>query len=493
MTRCLTLSCFLMLLLSAPPVEALDVPVAGRRLLLRGDGPGPAARSLRLLVRDAAITAPFPDPTLGATLIVSGGAEAGQCFAMIPLDPAAWTAVGGDGASRGYRYRVSSPGTQGVRSIVLRSGLLRVVARGSGWPCPLSAGAERTPLRVELRLAEGTRYCAAFGGEVKRNQAGLFRARGAAAPLACPSQELSVANLNLLHGLSCTDGANCRQDERIDLLFEWIAASGCPDVVTLQEIWQVMAPKIDARRQTVCPFPYEQLYTKVNTLDDEIVLSRYPAVSFTVTPLYIGFRHVTHARIDHPLGPVDVFTTHLASSSDLGPSPCGTVQPCPPECVTAGAATIRECQAFQMATLIEQVHDVPAPAVITGDFNAPPGSPEILRFTDRGWIDSYLAVGNPECDPATGVGCTSGRFDDGLAELELPASNETTRIDFAFLIPPAAGSCTLDPAADLDGDGKATRIFVDDPNPFAPSCGPAPLPICWPSDHEGSELDATCF
>ena len=62
-------------------------------------------------------------------------------------------------------------------------------------------------------------------------------------------------------------------------------------------------------------------------------------------------------------------------------------------------------------------------------------------------------------------------------------------------MPPAAGSdCAggIDPADDTDGDFTATRIFADDPNPFAPSCGPLPAAICWPSDHEGVELDLNC-
>jgi hypothetical protein len=50
----------------------------------------------------------------------------------------------------------------------------------------------------------------------------------------------------------------------------------------------------------------------------------------------------------------------------------------------------------------------------------------------------------------------------------------------------------LDPATDADGDGTATRIFADAPNPFAPTCGPSPDAICWPSDHEGAEMDLYC-
>ena len=93
------------------------------------------------------------------------------------------------------------------------------------------------------------------------------------------------------------------------------------------------------------------------------------------------------------------------------------------------------------------------------------------------------------------IGCTSGRESGDLSEIESPAANVGSRIDYTFLIPPGPGSAcagTLDGPSDADGDGTATRIFADDPNPFSPSCGPAPDPVCWPSDHEGTELDLNC-
>src|SRR6185295_15634629 len=101
----------------------------------------------------------------------------------------------------------------------------------------------------------------------------------------------------------------------------------------------------------------------------------------------------------------------------------------------------------------------------------------------------------PECAPLTGVGCTSGRLDDVLDQLESPAANEFERIDYIFLVRPGDGSvcqATLEGPTDQDGDGTTTRIFVDLPNPFGPACGPAPAPVCWPSDHEGAELDLEC-
>jgi endonuclease/exonuclease/phosphatase family metal-dependent hydrolase len=227
--------------------------------------------------------------------------------------------------------------------------------------------------------------------------------------------------------------------------------------------------------------------------DDEMLLSRYPIAAWKVQPLYRGFRTVQFARIDHPTGPVDVFSTHLASSSDGAQLPCEG--DCPAECIAAGAATVRECQSVVLAQFIVARHDVPGPAVATGDFNASPGGFVHNQFTGRGWTDVYLAAGNPECDLGTGVGCTSGREDEDVTELESPASNEDERIDYIFLIPPAGGSvcaATIDSRLDDDGDGIATRIFADDPNPFAPTCGPAPEQICWPSDHEGMQLDLNC-
>jgi hypothetical protein len=61
----------------------------------------------------------------------------------------------------------------------------------------------------------------------------------------------------------------------------------------------------------------------------------------------------------------------------------------------------------QVARFVEEHHGTPTPAIVTGDFNDDPGSFVTRQLVMRGWPDAYLAAGNPECDPATGVGCTS--------------------------------------------------------------------------------------
>lgn len=313
-------------------------------------------------------------------------------------------------------------------------------------------------------------------------------------------RDVTVAQLNLLHGTSglCPQSANCRLADRVALLYQWIARSGCPDVVTLQEVWRGALPLLQDGAGSACPFAYEvRSATAPDRLgpDESVVLSRYPVASIASQPLFPGFRKVVHAVVDHPLGALDVYTTHLASGADGATVPCDGPARCPDECFTAGAQTRRECQAVQMARHVEATHAGDAPAVITGDFNAEPGSFVHRQFVDRGWTDVYLAAGNPECDPASGRGCTSGRQDENLSELESPASHEVERIDYIFLVPPRNGfpcRARLDPPGDRDGDGTATRLFAAAPNPFAPACGPAPLPICWPSDHEGVELDLNC-
>jgi endonuclease/exonuclease/phosphatase family metal-dependent hydrolase len=433
---------------------------------------------------------------MGASVIVRSSAAAGHCFAEIPLDPSKWSPLRGDGATHGYVYTAAAPGTHGVQTIRIRPGKITIGARGAGFPCSLTAPAQQLPVTVELRLA-GERYCTAFASAaVTRNTTGRFRARNAAAPSSCPETDVTIANLNILHGLFCPDPEHCRLEERLELIFQFIADRGCPDLVTFQEIPEISAtftalPTVDALRLTTCPFAYSRVYFRVFGIDEEMILSRYPVIHEQSHILHRNFRHVTYARIDHPVGAVDVYTTHLASSADNGPEPCS---PCPPHCVAAGAVTNRDCQAVDLAAFVETTHDVATAAFITGDFNDPPGTFVYDQFVGRGWADTHLDAGNPECAAATGIGCTSGRA-DALAELESPALNVDERIDYIFLVPPGAGSlcnATVDAPVDSDGDGTATRLFADVPNPFAPSCGPSPDPICWSSDHSGNQADVNC-
>ncbi|HEV7730894.1 MAG TPA: endonuclease/exonuclease/phosphatase family protein [Candidatus Binatia bacterium] len=479
MTRALFVG--LLLAVATSTALATDVPVAGKQLVLRD-----ARRAAQATLRDAAITAPFADPRLAAaTLTIHGGAAAGQCFARLVLDPSGWVPIGSDGVAAGWRYRDPA----GDVRVVLRPGRLLVRLRQAAWPCT-AEGPQRLPVTLTADLG-GTRWCAAFGGEVTTNGGGRFRARNATAPAACPTTGVTVATFNVLHGISCpAPTASCRFADRAALLAQWIAARGCPDVVGLQEVLQAQVPTLTAAVGGVCGGAYAVAYQPTNTIDDALVLSRVPITAQAVQVLHRNFRNVLVTRHDHPTGPLDVFTTHLAAGVDGGAMPCGV--DCPALCVTAGATTVRECQAVQVAAAVDARPAASGPAVVMGDFNAGPASAVHATFTSRGWADAYEAAGLPACDAGTGVGCTSGRVDDDLSELESPALNESARIDFVFVVPPVGGTCVTEPAGDPDGDGVATRLFADEPNPFSPACGAAPAAICWPSDHVGMQADLTC-
>ena len=349
----------------------------------------------------------------------------------------------------------------------------------------------------------------------------------------CNEGNVEVVNLNLLHGFDCDpsfplDGDQCRVAERVDLLVDHIVDSGCPDLVTLQEnvvnefvqtgVTDMKGPLestvalIEAALPTLtqaCGFEYEVVFDPEGAtaagaprgIDEELILTRYPALDAEVHILYSPLepffnRHVLRARIDHPVGAVDVYTTHLASSSDAGSAPCGAQVilpvPCPAEC-EAFVDTVRECQAKQLVQIVEDSHDVAGPAFVTGDFNADSSSGVYQELVSRGWIDSHLAAGNDECDAQTGENCTSGRSEVS-GELEDPAPNVDTRIDYIFVVPPGEGSHCVGRLLRFQGNAPLTNTgtFADEPNPFAPSCGPEPDAICWPSDHVGNQANLIC-
>ena len=472
---------------AAAPLHAADMPVAGEALQMRASQQHARQRDGMVRLRDAGIE-PAHDPRIdGAVFVLRAGVAPAQCTVAAELPAARWHKIDRAGAGRGWEYRDPAGRVQGIRRVLVRRGAVTMAASGASWPCGSTVPA-RLPVSITFRLGD-QRWCAAFGGTVDSNRPGAFRARKAPAPPACPDADVTVADLNVLHGLSCPQGTDdCRFPERAALLMQWLASAGCPDVVTLQEVREAQAAVLLAALPHVCGGAYQALYDATNRVDDAMVLSRVPAFDIEVVPLAGNFRNVLRARLDHPAGPVEVFTTHLAASLDGARRPCD--QSCPAECLTAGASTLRECQAVQVANMVETKLRPGTLAVVAGDLNEPPGSFAYHELARRGWTDTHLAAGNPECDAASGVECTSGRDDASLAELESPDGNEIERIDYVFVTPRAG--CHVEPAGDPDGDGTKTGLFADRPNPFGPACGPVPAPICWPSDHVGAQLDLEC-
>lgn len=363
------------------------------------------------------------------------------------------------------------------------------------------------------------------------------------APVVTKTPPVSLANLNILHGFDCdpptpADGNQCRVTERVALLRDHLIAEGCPDVVTLQEIVnkeyvqnnptqrrgplesivELLEAELPALEAS-CGFTYEIVYepflpTFTAETDEELILSRYPVLQSATYIMhsalydepnnYLLFaRHLLYVRIDHPTGEVDVYTTHLSSGSDAASNSCdsyyellpgtgvGPEVPCPLECDSND--TVRACQAEQLALYVEQTRGSGNLALIAGDFNAQPGSSEYLSMTSRGWLDTHLAAGQPECDNASGIGCTSGR-DSSADSLENPALQVDRRIDYIFAVLPGEDEPCI---ATAEGDTGTYRIsaaglFAAGPNPFAGTCGAPPDAVCWVSDHSGNQVRLSC-
>jgi endonuclease/exonuclease/phosphatase family metal-dependent hydrolase len=131
-------------------------------------------------------------------------------------------------------------------------------------------------------------------------------------------------------------------------------------------------------------------------------------------------RQVLWARLDAgPAGGIDLFTTHLAHG------------------LTEVSDTTKRIQVEQaLATISEWSTPDALPDVFVGDFNSTSADDRYATVLDSGFVDTYLAAGNPECDPATHAGCTSSQ--EPLTDTPEPTT--TNRIDFIFARP---GSCGL--------------------------------------------------
>src|SRR6187549_2851718 len=188
---------------TAGVAAAADVPIAGKSIRV---GAATVAKRTFAFVSQTqpAIAAPFPDPSAGATLRVFVSSGPGQCHAEIALPAGFWTPIGGNGPQKGWRYRDQSASARGIRAVTIasRKGAGKITIKGRGaFPCGLESP-QSGPLAVELRVA-ATRWCASFGGSVRTNTVGHYRALGAPAPAACLDADVTIASLNVLHGIFC--------------------------------------------------------------------------------------------------------------------------------------------------------------------------------------------------------------------------------------------------------------------------------------------------
>jgi endonuclease/exonuclease/phosphatase family metal-dependent hydrolase len=252
-----------------------------------------------------------------------------------------------------------------------------------------------------------------------------------------PEVPLRVISFNVLHGFPRFEDL----EERLHLAAEEIVRQEA-DLVLLQEVPWTFRVRDGARllaRQT--GFNYLYLRAQGNRrailFDDGVaILSRFPlenpaSVELLPREGFFEPRVALYAVAVTPFGRLPLVVTHLAGSD--------------PAVNRGQAAALQEFVASQTA----------GPAIVAGDFNATPDSPQITSLT-REWIDAYAAAhpGEP------GLTCC-------IDDLRAPPSEPLEeRIDYVFFLP----------GNDLRVV-YAQRVF-DRPFPFADGW-------LWASDHVG--------
>lgn len=339
-----------------------------------------------------------------------------------------------------------------------------------------------TALAVAALLVASAVACSGDGGT---DQAGGAGDPGTSAPAtpssgAGPEAAVRLAAINVLHGLSCPEESDfCDAPGRIELLWRQLEEAGCPDLVGLTEIGPRQGGLVPAMLPELCDGRYQLVWDPVaqaQEFDRQMILTTLPVLEDGYVDL-AAFPWGAHwALVDSAIGPLVFSTTHFASS--VNNPPCDA-EICPPACEAGLEAG--SCNAIELVDALDAIGDDGTVRVISGDLNQPADHPRIRIITDAGYVDAWTLAGLPECDPATGEGCTCC-VDDGSewpnGGLRSPAAGHDERIDFILV----EGSATCQPES---VDGSTARLAG------APA-DPPHRDLFWPSDHDGVVTTIRC-
>ena len=286
------------------------------------------------------------------------------------------------------------------------------------------------------------------------------------------AESVRVVSQNLLHGIACPpDSDRCNLPGRVALFMQQLEESGCPSLVSVQEANERTVALLRSHAEDVCGGEYKVVSDGDAGLDREVVLSTLPVLGSRRTRLAGPLRTALWVRVAAKVGVVDFVSSHLASDSDDRPCDATT---CPPPCQADD--TVNACQGRQLVEFAGEVAGKDSVVIIGGDLNATSGEPAIAALLAGGFVDTHLAAGNPECDPASGAHCTSGRVDDAMTDLTDPLSRQSERIDFILVGGPRRCR-TVAP----------TGLFNGDPATPGVEGG-----LSFPSDHTGVEATIEC-
>ncbi|MGH0037335.1 MAG: hypothetical protein ACQGVK_20100 [Myxococcota bacterium] len=222
-------------LLWVSPALAADRTIEASSIKVRTDR-GKSDRVFVFETRDPRIRIDGFDPrSQEVALVAAGFGDVENSSGRIELDPARWTEKRRDGDLVGYRYLDRTASRGGVRKVRWEKGRLVVKARGADWPFKPAAGA--SPVWVVV-LGDDDRFCAAFdpdaGTLVRRNEKGLYKARDASRPAACPAR--ICGNGVEEAGEQCDDGNRVDDDGCTNVCT--IGTCGSPDYASTYDAIQ---------------------------------------------------------------------------------------------------------------------------------------------------------------------------------------------------------------------------------------------------------------
>lgn len=160
------------------PVDqaSLDVLLPGKRLRL-ADATLPSGRRSLLGITASGVNLAGIDPTVTGATLAMYSRFTGQ-LRTIDLPASHWTNVNGPRTT----FRYLDPADRSIRAKVAANGVWRISLHGAS---AYALGAPQTELAARLTVGS-VRYCAVFGGTIRRDDADRFIAVAAPAPASCP-------------------------------------------------------------------------------------------------------------------------------------------------------------------------------------------------------------------------------------------------------------------------------------------------------------------
>ena len=197
---------------TSAPAHTQTVGLGGKKVLIK-TAKGPSKQKFVFV---SAKELPFvsPSPIIwGSWLLVEGqGADAGKTE-FVQLDPDLWEGKGEPPGFKGWKYKDKAGTAGGVTRIILKPGSLKIIAKGEAWSWDLLGPQESVGVHLRIGQASEEEYewlCTVFGGEIQKNEVGLFKAKGAPKLVTCPTQVCGNGELEL--GEGCDDGNNDQTD-----------------------------------------------------------------------------------------------------------------------------------------------------------------------------------------------------------------------------------------------------------------------------------------